>query len=74
MKLPRLQYTYVVFYATSDYGTRSGNGWIPVEMQSTINTPDDVYRAQQFILDSNSQYKNICITNYKLLSVRIVWE
>ncbi len=73
MKLPRLRYTYVVFYAI-DYGDTNGEGWKRIERKSIVNTTNDIYDSQKEILDSNSQYKNICITNYKLLSVRVVWE
>jgi len=77
MKLPRLQYTYVVFYVfDTQYGERSGSGRTTATRMKRICSSRDLRELEGNIVGANliKRFINVVITNYKLLSVRIVWE
>lgn len=67
MKLPRLQYTYVVFYDSN-----RSRGWKIINFNFKIKSADDMMFVDKTVDELNNNSGSV-ITNYKLLSVRIVW-
>lgn len=77
MKLPRLQYTYVVFLSVTTYDDLTWDYSIEVNGKRISKMADirNIEYDENKKVDSVGRRFRFCaITNYKLLSVRILWR
>lgn len=69
MKLPRLQYTYFISYQRVNHLNKWVSGNTDVVTEKMISNLEDIRSAENKL-----PHINIILTNYKLLSVKVVWS